>query len=496
MAKQPNIVWIMADQHRADALGCVNNWMHTPNLDRLADNSVHFTNMFAQSPVCVPSRSNFITGRYPHAHGVRENDTRIGYGEPHMFRVLKKSGYTVAAVGKNHMLAESELCGFDYERLNTCELQETDPDDWKEHIHAVHKRMVDQGCWAGACWHSFPENVTGTHRTANAACDFLTQQTSQEPFCLWVSFSDPHAPHTTPQRFQHLYPEDNIPLPHTEHRTVDGKHKRMAIKKLAQGSHNASDKQLRKYRSVYAGMISFVDEQVGRILDTITQMGIDDHTIIVYTADHGDFCTSYGMTKKDLVLYDDLLNIPCLIRWTPQFPTTQTSCLAEQIDIYPTLLECCNIKQPDGIQGQSLAPLLHGHTYTHRNTIHAEICYPDMRCNYTDPKHFLKEWTQGQTQNGHPLQYTAPYNIPGDYNKAIRTEQYKYIWYGDGFEELYNLQQDPCECINIATNPEQQAILEEMRQKLGAWHMHSEDPLSPKTRQHIEHTFPFSAAIS
>ena len=102
----PNILFIMTDQQRADALGCVTPWFHTPHLDRLAAESAHFSRFFAQSPVCGPSRVNLITGRYPSSHGVRQNQA-FTWGEPHIFRVLKKAGYHLGAFGKNHMRPRS-----------------------------------------------------------------------------------------------------------------------------------------------------------------------------------------------------------------------------------------------------------------------------------------------------------------------------------------------------------------------------------------------------
>ena len=447
--------------------------------------------MFAQSPVCVPSRSNFITGRYPHCHGVRENDSRIGFGEPHLFRVLKKAGYKLAAVGKNHMLDEKNLGGFNYEKLDTCEVKSDDPEEWKSRLNQIVNRMNNLGCWAGAEWHDFPEELTGTKRTANAALDFLKPENVEEPFCLWVSFEDPHAPHTAPSRFKELYPLENIPLSPPEERVVNGKHPRLSFKKMIQGCNAPPEEGLKKYKAVYGSMVSFIDEQVGHILNKIDELGLRENTIIIYTADHGDFLTDYGMTKKDLVLYDVLLNIPCLVSWGNNFQNGKITPLAEQIDLYPTILDACNIDFPKGIQGKSMVPLLKGETDSHRDSVHAEICYPDMINTFTDPVKFIDEWKKAQKINGHPLQWTAVFNLPGDYNKAVRTEKFKYIWYINDFEELYDLKKDPKELNNVANDANYQDILISLREELGNWHMKSEDPLTPKQKIQIEEEYPF-----
>lgn len=203
MKKSPNILWIMTDQQRADALGCVSPWMYTPNLDRLAVEGAHFNQFFAQSPVCVPSRINYITGRYPHSHRNRENNARVAPGEPHIFRVVKNAGYQIAVFGKNHMFYEEDLhkLNTDGTRVDSLgQLNAPEIRDYQAHLTECRRKLNNIGCWT-ASFHNYPEELTRTHRTGAAAVDYLRKVDTISPFFLWVSFADPHVPHTVPERF-------------------------------------------------------------------------------------------------------------------------------------------------------------------------------------------------------------------------------------------------------------------------------------------------------
>lgn len=490
----PNILFIMTDQQRADALGCVTPWFHTPHLDRLAAESAHFSNFFAQSPVCGPSRVNLITGRYPSSHGVLQNRA-FTWGEPHIFRVLKKAGYHLGAFGKNHMLAKQDLAGFDREGLSGHHHPD-DPPAWTAHLRECGERLKTIGCWAGACWHDFPEEFSSTARTGQAACDYLRTAPEEKPFMLWVSFSDPHAPHTAPRRFAKLYPEDRLPLPEgalagEDLAEIKTKARRVAIKRAAQGMVAAPEAGVRRYRAVYAGMVSFVDEQVGKILAELERRNLAENTIVVFTSDHGDFFGDHGMVKKDLMHYDCLLNVPCMVRWPGRIRPARPTALVEQIDLMPTLLEACGVEIPRGVQGKSLLPLLQGASTEHREEIHAEVNTSDMRNPYPDFASFRADWEAAQKAEKHPLKWTAPFNVPGDFTKAIRTKTHKYIWYVTGEEELYDLVTDPGEKHNLASDPAQREQLADLRHRLLDWHVRSEDPLMPADRLEIEKTYPW-----
>lgn len=499
MAGRPNIVWIMTDQQRADALGSVSPWMHTPNMDRLAAQGAQLDRMFAQSPVCVPSRVNFITGRYPHSHGSRENNAPVGAGEPHIFRVLRAAGYRVALIGKNHTFYQEDLGKLDFaftEPLNLVS-GSAQAQAFGEHLNGCRQRMRQVACWAGAAFHGFPEELTSTHRIASAAVDYLRSADRGDPFFLWVSFPDPHAPHTAPARLAELYPLDLVPMPEgalssEEDAEVRAKASRQAVKRKAQGMVSPPEEGVRRYIAVYSAMVSFVDEHLGRILDEVERQGLAEDTILVYTSDHGDFRGEHGMVKKDLVLYDCLLNIPCIMRYPGTIsPRRFRSALAQQIDLYPTLLDYAGVQPPRGLQGRSLRRLLEGQDDLSREEVYAEVCPPDFRNPYRSAEEFLAEWRRAQNVEGHPLRWTAPFNVPGDFVKTIRTVDRKYVWYGSGESELYDLEADPGERLNVAGDPAYAQDLDALRARLFEWHVLTEDPLDSSDARRFEQDYPW-----
>ncbi|MFQ5810050.1 MAG: sulfatase, partial [Armatimonadota bacterium] len=449
--------------------------------------------------VCGPSRVNFITGRYPHSHGSRENNASVGPGEPHMFRVLRSAGYRVALVGKNHTFYEEDLPRLDFAFTEPLNLTSGSPEAeaFGEHINGCGQRMRETGCWAGAKFHDFPEELTSTHRIADVAMDYLRSPDRGEPFLLWVSFPDPHAPHTAPSRLAELYPLDGVPLPEgalasEEDAEVRSKAARQAIKRKAQGMVSPPEAGIRRYMAVYSAMVSFVDEHVGRILDELERQGLADSTIVVYTSDHGDFRGDHGMVKKDLQLYDCLLNIPCAIRFPGTVePRRFRDALAQQIDVYPTLLDYVGVDAPRGIQGRSLRPLLEGEDDCFRDEVFAEICPPDFRNPYRSADEFLAEWHRARNVEGHPLRWTAPFNVPGDFVKMIRTATRKYIWYADGESELYDLERDPGETVSLADDPACADDLAALRARLFEWHVLTEDPLDSCDARRIATEYPW-----
>lgn len=506
MPKQPpNILWIMTDQQRADALGCASPWMHTPNLDRLAAQGVLLRNFFTQSPVCVPSRINYITGRYPHSHRNRENNARVGPGEPHIFRVLKKAGYQLGVIGKNHMFYEEDLANLDLDATHIDRLDginTPEADAYRAHLAECRRQLHEIGNWTAA-FHDHPEELTRTHRTGAAAVDYLGTVDTGRPFFLWVSFADPHVPHTAPRRFADLYPLDEMPIPDgalagEEEAEVQGKPSRQAIKRKAQGMVGAPEEGLRRYVAVYSAMITFIDEWIGHILDALEARGLDENTIVVFVSDHGDFRGDHGMVKKDLLLYDSLLNVPAILRYPGHIPAGKVEhALVEQIDLYPTLLDYAGIEPPAGtkgapaLQGTSLRPLLDGDVGRIHDAVYAEICPPAFRNPYTSADAFIADWHANHETPGHILQWTAPFNVPGDYIKSIRTGDFKYVWYANGEEELYDLRADPGETHNLAGDATFADEKLALKLHLLEWHALTEDPLDTGDARRFAELYPW-----
>ena len=467
--QQPNILFIMTDQQRFDAMSCHGGQAITPHLDRLAGMGADLQQFYTQTPVCVPSRQNIFSGR----HFIARNGEAglLQPSEIHLFKTLKQAGYYLGYTGKNHLLETQEFDNFDFSDLDQPLRKEPQQSEARQAFQRLQQQsgemLETKGCWASGCFFEGDETAMDSYRIRESAIRCLRQAPADRPFCLTVSFLDPHVPHVAPAKFKEWYPLEHITLPSYPPEVLEQKAPRFKLKQRGQRMDLATTEGLQRYLQVYYSMISCVDEQVGAIWDELKASGRDRDTIIVFTADHGDFACDYGMTKKDLVLLDVLLNVPCLIVWPGHIaPNAISNTLAEQIDLMPTLLDLCDIAVPPGCQGQSLKPLLFGETAVHKNTVHLEVCRPASHNPYATFAEFYTAWQRHHAHPGHELSWSNSFNIPGDYSRGIRTTEWKYIWYGDEFEELYDLRIDPHEFDNLALRPEYRPRCAEMNAQM------------------------------
>jgi arylsulfatase A-like enzyme len=470
-AARPNILFLMTDQLRFDALSCHDGWIRTPNLDRLAAAGADLRGHYAQAPVCVPSRCSLFSGRYPHAHGVMENDLRLPGREPHLLKILRQHGYYLTYSGKNHLLPELELVA----NVDRCysQGQPLGPSRARDAYAALeresHEHLLTRDCYGSGRWHDFPDEVTTSGMIAAQTIAHIEGAPTDRPWCAIGSFSDPHVPHVAPRRFAALYPEDELPLPAWQPPPEGCEPRRLRVKRGVQGVAHADEAARRRYLAVYGAMCSYVDELIGRIHGALQPRPDANRTIVVFVSDHGDFCWHRGMVKKDLVLYDDLVHVPALIHWPGGIaPRTVRGTLTEHVDILPTLLELAGLPTPPEIQGRSFAPLLRGQLSDHRDEVHAEVCYPWMRSVHETPEEYRAAWQADQATGG-PLADSAPFNVPGDHTRCVRTREWKYIWFVDGFEELFHVASDPAEARNLARDPGHAAVLLDMRRRLADW---------------------------
>jgi arylsulfatase A-like enzyme len=477
---KPNLLFIMTDQQRFDALGANGNAsIHTPNMDRIAAEGVNVQGYQTNCPVCVPSRCTLFTGRYPHSHRVRENHNVLEYGrEIHLFRALKQAGYALGYSGKNHLLEKAEFENFDF-----FEVSDTDSPALKKWYGDYRQSLKDAGkpeLWRAGAFHDFPEEETRTGATGINAIQFLKNRPTDKPFCLCVSFTDPHVPHLAPRKFQSLYPEDKLqPYPWLEGE-LDTKARRFRMKWLAQKSDRVDDAGRRHYMAVYYAMISWVDEMVGRILDELKAQGLEENTIVVFTADHGEFCFEHNLFKKDLVLLESLLHVPFLVRWPRGLKprVVGQDVLMEEVDVMPTLLELMGVEIPFGVQGRSAASMLNGSgDARHKDVAFAEICPPWLYNKYAAYEDFEK---------AHGGWANTPFNIPGDFTKAVREKNFRYIWYGTGEEELYDRRNDPHEQRNLVEDPDYSAEKLRLKIRLLEWCALTEDPLDPLSIRQLQ----------
>jgi len=493
-SSKPNLLLLVTDQQRFDTLNANgNSKMYTPVLDRLASTGVNLQGYHSTCPVCVPSRCTLFTGRYPHSHGVRQNHTLLEAGrEMHVFRVLKHAGYQIGYVGKNHFMEDAETGNFDVYSEAGSSLGSAAAEPEQNLMRAYLQNLADKGmapgkcdaAWRGGFVHDDPPEATRTWQTAQAGIDFLHNHAGEKPFALCLSFEDPHVPHIARREDLDRYPLDDMELyPDGGDEELSRKASRWMLKKQVQFAERASPEDKKRYIAIYRAMITWIDTQIGRVLEALDASGQRENTLIVFTSDHGDFNFEHGLAKKDLLLVDSLLRVPCIFHFPSELnaKTLPGDILAEEVDLMPTMLDLLSVPLPDGVQGRSFAPVLRGEASTHKSAVFSEICRPEDTCEYTS----FAELEADRGENG-----KVPFNIPGDYCKSIRTPDLRYIWYSSGEEELYDYAQDRNEAVNQAANPDYARVKAELKERLFEWHVRSEDPLDPKSRAELRERYP------
>lgn len=367
----PNIIFIICDQMRADAIGATGNSnARTPNLDKLAANGVLFRNNFGNNPVCLPSRVSMFSGLYPSQNGVLHNKHK---GEWLRFEgslpwFFKKAGYRTAYVGKNHTYVKSELENFDFVSIRG-----------REECRAYSKYVPPN-------WHSdifWPEEDCNPGKNTREAVEFIDQSSPVEPFFLHVSYFDPHPPYMAPSKYTSRYNSDEMELPAYFDPVKLGD--RLAQHQKALHYDRISETDLKETLRYYHASVEWgVDHQVGEILQALERKGISDNTILVFTSDHGDFMGEYHMVRKGMFHYDALLHVP-LIWYAPGHIKKGLSLdhMTQNVDIFPTLLDIAGMEIPDHLAGRSLKNILLGNQpIDDEFIVYASAVYGDLPERY------------------------------------------------------------------------------------------------------------------
>ena len=369
--ERPNILFLFDDQHNAGCLGYAGHpLVQTPNLDELARRGAAFNNMFACSGICCPSRTSFFTGTYVRTHGHAQNEGDLAKPLPSILTELGKAGYTRIQTGKNH-LPHAVSKEFDVmwtanthsKELHAKGLTHRPEAPWHQHFHS-------------ACWPHAEEDHRGVW-TAQKTIDFLDSEEAKEnPFFVWTSFAPPHSPHTPPASLDELYRPEDIPVDWDEYYRFERsklQNRPMMEDFWKVGSVRHDITIFQKAVCRYLALITLVDREIGRVLESLRANGLADDTIVVFTADHGDFAGQYGQLGKNLPAYDDILRIPFIYcdPYTPHYGRVIEG-MFQNVDLFPTLVDRLGLELPPTCQGMSFLPALEGRPNRHRQEIFAE----------------------------------------------------------------------------------------------------------------------------
>ncbi len=440
---RPHILFLMADQFRGDCLGVDgNSVVMTPNLDRLGKEGVTFRCAYSSTPTCTPARSALLTGLSPWRHGM------LGYGrvaESYPLekpRLLRKAGYYTLGIGKMHWHPQRNKHGFHEILLDESGRAES-PDfrsDYRAWF-ASEAPTLDPDA-TGIGWNDYragvyvlPEKLHPTHWMGETAVRFLKSYNGKEPFFLKVSFARPHSPYDPPERFMKMYQDVKMP------EAVVGKWAERYRQRSGAGYDiwhgDLGREQIQHSRRGYYGSISFIDEQIGRILEALEERGWLDETLILFTSDHGDMTGDHHLWRKSYA-YEASARIPMLLRWPAGLVGAQRGRVSrepvELRDVLPTFLEAAGVQIPEGSDGRSLLALARGDTEGWREYIDLEhdVCY--------SPENHWNALTDGRT---------------------------KYIFHVlDGEEQLFDLRKDPGEQNDLASAPEWAKELRRWRNRL------------------------------
>jgi len=461
MAKRPNILWIMLDDGRADALGCYGKpWARTPHLDALAAGGVRFETAIVQNPVCVPSRKSMKSGQYPHTFGL----TAMGKSTPtpgaYMKRAHDVSNLLEAwdaidmapiNIGKTHAYRDDwarkrdigpvfDVLGRPRSAAIKQRLKEADS-KYPEAVTKTHG-------WAiGGTVPLEPEEIS-TSKLGDLALETLTELTGKdEPFFLRVSFHAPHVPCRVPKEYMIDPATIDLPLPTAEELASKPRFEREQLHVYA-GAPDLTAEQIGIARGTYYGMVALVDTQVGRLVDHLRQTGQLDNTIIAFNSDQGFQLGEHGLWKKR-VFYEQNVKIPFLLHCPALLPKGKViEEPVEMIDFVPTLMDLCELEVPTTIAGRSMMPLIRGDVTAWREAVFCEI------------DHSMSMYDELRHHSGRRV--------------MVRTKEWKMVWFmderaADKDGALYDLRNDPEEKVNLYNRPQYAQTIDYLERLCYEW---------------------------
>lgn len=436
--KQPNILFLMADQLAATSLPFYGHKVvKTPNLSRLADEGVVFDSAYCNSPLCAPSRFVLMAGQLPSRIGAFDNASELAADTPTFAHYLRDAGYLTALSGKMHFCGPDQLHGFE-QRLTS----DIYPADFGWHVdwdnfetRPSYYHNMSSVTQAGPCVRSnqldFDDEVT--FHAERFLYDYARSD-RERPFSLTVSLTHPHDPYTIPREYWDRYDHDEIDMPRVPYsrELMDPHSQRLRfVYQCEEGT--ITEEQIRNARHAYYGAISYVDDQLGRVLKALEETGLDENTIIVFSGDHGDMLGERGLWYK-MSWFEGSARVPMIIHAPGRFAAGRVSQSVSTMDLLPTFAEWANDGEAPEyavpIDGRSLIPNLIGQE-GHDEVI-GEYCGEGA---------------------------IAPLLM-------IRRGRYKFVHSAPDPDQLFDLEADPLELANLAEAPDYQDLLQRFRDEV------------------------------
>ncbi|MFC1451948.1 sulfatase-like hydrolase/transferase [Verrucomicrobiota bacterium] len=361
---RPNILWIVSDQHNPHIAGFAGaERSFTPNLDRLARSGTHFTSAYCQSPLCVPSRISFLTGKYPFRCDAYDNASVLAPEHVTIARHLAMHGYATVLVGKAHLRGPQWMGDFDerpYGDLRVGRFCFHQPDPTETWDGRWNSHSVGRFPWAGAT--RIPESMLNdgiASREAVAALHRLASARPAKPWLLCVGYSRPHFPLTAPERYIRRAMENLPPLPLRPEGYPDAlhPHDRFIVNDFHLQIFPNEEQQ--HALACYYACVNYLDDCIGELLEAMDRLDMLEDTIVVYTSDHGDMAGEHGLWWKR-TYYDASAAVPLLIAGPGLGSEATVNTPVELVDLFPTFCDLAGVPVPEGLDGESLLPLCRG----------------------------------------------------------------------------------------------------------------------------------------
>ena len=434
-----NVLFIVCDDLNTH-VGCYGDpIVKTPNIDRLAARGVRFEHAYAQYPVCNPSRTSFLSGLHPETTGVMDQQTSLKRKMKEvvfMNEHFKANGYFTAAIGKiehgGHNDAQWDL----RDEMRGAGGEEDEGEAPKKGARAQtagtertpRKRETSLPYLRERATADNDPELTDTFIARRVVK--LLQEKRDQPFFIGVGFHKPHVPHVAPKKFFDLYPPEKMPLA----KVPEGEAKQIPAAALAAGKNyqpNMPDRQKQGIITAYLACVSYVDEQLGVVMEALDRQKLSGNTVVLFTGDHGWHFGEHNWWAK-ASLFEPSARVPLIVVAPGSSPGAVSPRVVEMLDFYPTLSELCGLPKPPQGEGKSFVPLL---------------------------KNPGQPWDKAA--------FTAE-RRPKVIGRSVRTERYRYTEWDEGRQgaELYDYDNDPHEHVNLVKDPKQKKLVAEMKRRL------------------------------
>lgn len=432
--KKPNLLFVFPDMMRSQAMGCSgNDQVMTPNIDKFATQSIRLTNAISTFAVCCPYRAMLLTGRYPLSNGVITNGHPLSEDQLCIGEVLKDAGYQTGYIGKWHLNGHAKpnpekyqfvppgpkRQGFDYWAASNI-----NHDHFKGYYYRDTDEKINIDGWE-------PDGQT------DLAIEYMKDHKDNGPFCLFLSWGPPHNPYKAPEKYLKMYPPEKI--------------------KFRENVFMGNKEDIAQY---YA-MVTSLDWNMGRLMESLEKMGIADDTIVVFTSDHGAMLYSLYLFHKQWP-YEESISVPFIIRYPKKLKAGQvTDLLLGTPDIMPTLLSLMDVKIPDTVEGRDLSGFLTGTaTESEPDSVLIEIITP---CGRSMDRTGMRAW------------------------RGVRTKRYTFARFHDEDWILLDNKYDPYQRRNLIYNKDYKPLRDKLNAKLDQWLKKTNDPFLPGSAYYAEH---------